>query len=121
MERIEKELKGKGWEQMTGTCIYSKLLAFIILLLVLIPWRMHQGHSQNIPTKKMILSTYSGKIPKEWGENVAGVKTRLNTNRKVIALTFDACGGPKGSGFDGELIHYLERRIIRVRDVCALS
>jgi peptidoglycan/xylan/chitin deacetylase (PgdA/CDA1 family) len=36
------------------------------------------------------------------------VKTRLDTDQKVIALTFDACGGPKGSGYDAKLIDYLE-------------
>ncbi|MGE5839339.1 MAG: polysaccharide deacetylase family protein, partial [Deltaproteobacteria bacterium] len=44
----------------------------------------------------------------EWGEGVKGVKTRLNTNQKVLALTFDACGGPRGSNYDGKLIQYLE-------------
>ncbi|MBU9721034.1 polysaccharide deacetylase family protein [Bacillus alkalicola] len=43
----------------------------------------------------------------EWGEHVSGVKNRLNTDDKVIALTFDACGGTYGSGYDEELISYL--------------
>ncbi|MGM8216653.1 polysaccharide deacetylase family protein [Bacillaceae bacterium W0354] len=43
----------------------------------------------------------------EWGENVTGVKTKLNTNDQVMALTFDACGGPHGSQFDEKLINYL--------------
>jgi len=42
------------------------------------------------------------------GEGVRGVKTRLNTGQKVLALTFDACGGPGGSGYNGKLIEYLE-------------
>lgn len=46
-------------------------------------------------------------IPKEWGENVTGVKTRLNTTDKVIALTLDACGGVNGNGYDAELMYYL--------------
>jgi len=46
-------------------------------------------------------------IPKEWGERVTGVKTKLDTTDKVLALTFDACGGPSGSGYDSELIDYL--------------
>lgn len=45
--------------------------------------------------------------PTQWGENVTGVKRRLATEEKVIALTFDACGGPNGNMYDEELISYL--------------
>lgn len=42
-----------------------------------------------------------------------GVLTRIYTKRKVILLTFDACGGgKKGNGFDSQLIAYLERERI---------
>jgi peptidoglycan/xylan/chitin deacetylase (PgdA/CDA1 family) len=34
----------------------------------------------------------------------------LHTSRRVIALTFDACGGPGGSGYDRALIGFLRRR-----------
>ncbi|WP_238378825.1 polysaccharide deacetylase family protein [Halalkalibacillus sediminis] len=43
----------------------------------------------------------------EWGENVTGVKNKLATDEQVVALTFDACGGPHGSKYDEELIEYL--------------
>ena len=46
-------------------------------------------------------------IPRQWGETVSGVKTRLDTDDSVIALTLDACGGPDSSGYDQELIEYL--------------
>lgn len=46
--------------------------------------------------------------PKEWGENVTGVKTHFQSDRKEMALTFDACGGDYGSGYDEELISYLQ-------------
>lgn len=54
-----------------------------------------------------ILNKYSGKPPSEWGEKVTGVITKLQTNDKVIALTFDACGGNGGNGYDKKLIDYL--------------
>ena len=38
---------------------------------------------------------------------MTGVKTKLNTNQKIIALTFDACGGLKKSGYNAKLIEYL--------------
>jgi peptidoglycan/xylan/chitin deacetylase (PgdA/CDA1 family) len=59
-------------------------------------------------TREEILSRFAHRVPKEWGEKVKGVKTRLDTDQKVLALTFDACGGPKSSGYDAMLIQYLE-------------
>ncbi len=32
---------------------------------------------------------------------------KLSSKEKAIALTFDACGGPHGSGYDKELINFL--------------
>ncbi|MFA6436981.1 MAG: polysaccharide deacetylase family protein [Candidatus Paceibacterota bacterium] len=58
--------------------------------------------------KQYILSVFGASIPFEWGEKITGVKSRLNTNDKIIALTFDACGGSGGSGYDKELIDYLK-------------
>lgn len=49
--------------------------------------------------KSYIQNKYVGQKPKFWGEKIPGVILRLPTNEKVIALTFDACGGPKGSNF----------------------
>ncbi|WP_280770011.1 polysaccharide deacetylase family protein [Salipaludibacillus daqingensis] len=43
----------------------------------------------------------------EWGEFVSGVKSKMETDEKVIALTFDACGGPFGNEYDEELIQFL--------------
>ncbi len=48
----------------------------------------------------------------EWGEQVSGVKNRLHTTDQVIALTFDACGGIYGNGFDEELIEFLRQERI---------
>lgn len=51
--------------------------------------------------------------PKQWGENVTGVTTTFQSDKKEIALTFDACGGSfRSSQYDAELINYLtEHRI----------
>jgi len=62
--------------------------------------------------KQKIVAEFSGRAPKEWGETVSGVKTELATDDIVIALTLDACGSPKGKGFDAGLIYYLEREKI---------
>lgn len=55
---------------------------------------------------------YAGASPKEWGENVSGVRRQLDTGDKVIALTFDACGSPRGKGVDMELLAFLIREEI---------
>jgi len=53
------------------------------------------------------------KEPLQWGENVTGVVTKFHSEKKEIALTFDACGGsPKSSQFDQELIEFLTRNAI---------
>ncbi|WP_139365640.1 polysaccharide deacetylase family protein [Shouchella patagoniensis] len=60
---------------------------------------------------KIDLPSYK-KEPTEWGEFVTGVNTKLKTAKKVLALTFDACGGPFGSNYDYELIEFLNNEEI---------
>lgn len=43
----------------------------------------------------------------DWGPHVDGVVSRVITKKKVIYLTFDACGGGRGSGYDAGLIQFL--------------
>ncbi len=69
-----------------------------------------QGPEQT--RKKQIVAAYKNQTPKDWGERVAGVKTQLDTSEKVIALTFDACGGPRGSRVDTSLIETLRQEKI---------
>lgn len=64
------------------------------------------------PDRAAIASRYRASVPARWGEHVPGVMTRLRTQDKVIALTFDACGGKEGSGFDKKLIDYLDQEQI---------
>jgi peptidoglycan/xylan/chitin deacetylase (PgdA/CDA1 family) len=62
--------------------------------------------------KKKIVSDFRGKPAGRWGEFVKGVDEAINTQEKNIAFTFDACGGKKGSGYDKELIEYLQQEKI---------
>ncbi|KHF41341.1 polysaccharide deacetylase family protein [Halalkalibacter okhensis] len=62
--------------------------------------------------KEIDISVYQGRDPIQWGENVEGVKTRIDTDENVIALTFDACGGPYGNGYDEALIDFLREKEI---------
>jgi peptidoglycan/xylan/chitin deacetylase (PgdA/CDA1 family) len=59
------------------------------------------------PLKQQVSSRFSGRTPHQWGENVPGVRTRLATEEKVLALTLDACGSAKGSGLDAALLEFL--------------
>jgi peptidoglycan/xylan/chitin deacetylase (PgdA/CDA1 family) len=84
----------------------------LLLLFIFFLGNIDRSQCQESQTKERIISAFSGKVPKEWGEVVTGVKTRLNTDQRVIALTFDACGGPKGNGYDAKLINFLTSEAI---------
>ena len=57
--------------------------------------------------KQQYESRYAGVVPEKWGEQVPGVRTHLDTDQKVIALTLDACGSPRGKGVDSRLMEFL--------------
>ncbi len=59
-----------------------------------------------------IVARYSSARPLQWGETVAGVRTRIRGGEKLIALTLDACGSPRGMGVDSRLLEFLERERI---------
>lgn len=59
-----------------------------------------------------IESKYRNEVPEAFGTSIEGIITTIGTKEKVIALTFDACGGGAGFGFDEKLIDFLiEERI----------
>lgn len=62
--------------------------------------------------KQQIVSSYQGSVPQQWGETVTGVKTRLATHDKVIALTFDACGSQHGMRLDTKITDFLVQQKI---------
>ncbi|MGV8845221.1 polysaccharide deacetylase family protein [Tessaracoccus sp.] len=59
-----------------------------------------------LPTRADIVDAFSGQAPSQWGLEVEGVV--LRSEAPDVCLTFDACGGRHGSGFDEELIAVLE-------------
>jgi peptidoglycan/xylan/chitin deacetylase (PgdA/CDA1 family) len=63
--------------------------------------------------KQQLIVKYAGQNPKHWGIRLSGVKSRIDTTEKVIALTFDACGGKGGSNYDAKLIKYLKKNKIQ--------
>ena len=58
-----------------------------------------------------VAAANAGRTPAEWGTDVTGIHSRLvdagGSDSPTLALTFDACGGPKGSGVDTALLDLL--------------
>ncbi|EIV91674.1 polysaccharide deacetylase family protein [Frankia sp. QA3] len=56
-----------------------------------------------------IAARYGGLRPRAWALDLPGTITRLPAAGRTLALTFDACGGPGGNGYDRDLITTLRR------------
>jgi peptidoglycan/xylan/chitin deacetylase (PgdA/CDA1 family) len=90
-----------------------RALTVILILLTTAAQSFSSDAQPAFETLKQQISTrFSGRKPTRWGENVPGVRTRLATNEKVIALTLDACGSAKGKGVDARLMDFLMREQI---------
>jgi peptidoglycan/xylan/chitin deacetylase (PgdA/CDA1 family) len=59
-----------------------------------------------------LLAEFKDLKPGRFAEPVSGLKRDTSPRRKVIALTFDACG-THNSGYNAELIEYLRREKLR--------
>jgi peptidoglycan/xylan/chitin deacetylase (PgdA/CDA1 family) len=62
--------------------------------------------------KQQIATRFADRKATQWGENVVGVRTRLESRDRIIALTLDACGSAKGKGVDTGLMDFLTREQI---------
>jgi peptidoglycan/xylan/chitin deacetylase (PgdA/CDA1 family) len=63
---------------------------------------------ENIIDYCKIISEHEKITPELWGDKLSGVVTGLDTGKKLVALTFDACGGsPRSNGYDAKLIDFL--------------
>jgi Predicted xylanase/chitin deacetylase len=61
-----------------------------------------------VEQKNRIVSQFKSASPGHWGEFVKGVDEDIVTSSKVIAFTFDGCGGGrKGNRYNKSLIEYL--------------
>ncbi|MEV6117795.1 polysaccharide deacetylase family protein [Streptomyces sp. NPDC052109] len=63
-------------------------------------------------SRAQIVARYGRSTPHTWGFDAPGVVHSLPSTTRDIALTFDACGGPGGSGYDRALIEFLRTRHI---------
>lgn len=99
-----------------GTLKENPLLVAILLTVILLAGHVDRSDGAQSDEYELlrqgIVADYAALAPQEWGPVVTGVKTALATEAKVIALTFDACGGGKGNGADRELLAFLEQERI---------
>lgn len=91
----------------------TKIALLAIMLLLIVTSLLTAAPSENIAAlAARIGKEFNGKSASQWGEQVTGVRTRLATDEKVVALTLDACGSPKGQGVDSTLLDFLIRNQI---------
>ncbi|GHE08336.1 polysaccharide deacetylase family protein [Streptomyces alanosinicus] len=63
-------------------------------------------------TREEIVARYGRSVPHSWGFDAPGVVHSLPRTTRDIALTFDACGGRGGDGYDRALLDFLRARHI---------
>ena len=86
----------------------TKIALLSIALLLAVTTLLTAAPAEDMKTlANRISREFSEKTPKQWSETVTGVRSRLVTNDKVLALTLDACGSPKGKGVDQQLLDFL--------------
>lgn len=69
-------------------------------------------NNQYLALKQKVSAEFAHTPPGHWGEFVKGVDEDLVTKNKIIAFTFDACGGKNADGYDAELINFLRKKQI---------
>ncbi len=62
--------------------------------------------------KEIIVTEFSSETPHEWGESVSGVKTRLKTEEKVVAIGLDA--DAMAAGEEMPLLKFFQKENIPV-------
>jgi peptidoglycan/xylan/chitin deacetylase (PgdA/CDA1 family) len=65
----------------------------------------------NDPLYKRIKTKYAGAMPKQWSQEATGLIRKIDTKKKILALTFDLCGGNRDS-LDYNTVAYLTKEQI---------
>ncbi|MDR3579923.1 MAG: polysaccharide deacetylase family protein [Oryzomonas sp.] len=97
---------------MARSMFWKVFLVVLVLLLTAVPALASEPATALDSLKQQLTARFSGRKPLQWGETVRGVRTRLDTGEKVVALTLDACGGTRGNGVDARLVDFLVRERI---------
>lgn len=115
-QQSSSKKSGRGWLLSVPPSFFAAGRIVLIVLLMLGSFRISESAGPAgqplSAVRERVESEYGGRIPHEWSENVRGVRTRLRTGDKVLALTLDACGSSNGKGFDAALIEFLEQERI---------
>lgn len=69
-------------------------------------------NTKYLALKQKVSAEFAHSPAGQWGEFVKGVDEDLVTNNKIIAFTFDACGGKNADGYDAQLIDFLRKEQI---------
>jgi len=68
------------------------------------------GYMRLNEIKKEINDKFKNSVPVDWGYEIKGIKTHVNTKEKIMCLTFDACGDSQYvNDYDKDLIDFLEK------------
>lgn len=84
-----------------------RILCCLLCLCLLYTTPVFSADDELALLKAAISQKFKGVTPLQWGEAVSGVRSRLATSDRVLALTLDACGSPKGKGVDQRLLDVL--------------
>jgi peptidoglycan/xylan/chitin deacetylase (PgdA/CDA1 family) len=84
-----------------------RLVATVVLLGLPASLRAQQNDPDYLVLRSSLSEKYSGLAAGKFGAFTRRVAARIKTDQKIVALTFDACGGPRGNGYDKELIDFL--------------
>ncbi len=88
---------------------FGRITAAVLLLGTVSAGRAGESGSSMNGLKVTLTKKYAGVNPSALSAWSSGVVRGIKTDERIIALTFDACGGPGGNGYDAALINYLEQ------------
>lgn len=96
---------------MSSKSIFFRIVIFLFIFIFTFSGSFYEEFDNEFALAKekalYIDNLYKDYSVSETGTNITGVLNKINTTEKIIALTFDACGGKRGSKADVELIDYL--------------
>lgn len=84
-----------------------------LMLLALASLACAEGKSVSLLAEELTRRYAEASQPSQWGENVTGVITKIDSTEKLLSLTLDACGSPKGKGVDLKLLNFLTEHKIK--------
>lgn len=73
------------------------------------PEPLPSAPARAVPSRSAVVAAYRSKPSGAFGLEVKGIQLGLPASVRAAALTFDACGGTNGEGYDGALIDALRK------------